>query len=119
MNILARVANISGIFITIIKKELKRPTTRLVTRAIRIEGNVGKLYHIRQDTTTALDRDATDPTERSNPPTEREVETPMAMTVTIEIERRILIILLEVRKLGAMIPKKAIRTITVRIVPHL
>jgi hypothetical protein len=101
------------------RNELKRPTKRHAPRAIRIDGNVGRLYQIRQETITAFERDATDPTERSKPPTESDIETPMATTVTIEIDLRILTILEYVRKLGATIPKKAIKNMTVRIVPHL
>ena len=39
----------------------------------------------------ALDNDATDPTERSKPSTDSEIVMPIAIIVTIEMERRMLI----------------------------
>ena len=54
----------------------------------------------KSEITSALANEAVEPTDRSKPPTDSEIETPMAITVTMAIERRILMMLLASRKLS-------------------
>ncbi|MNN78177.1 hypothetical protein D3C81_1947050 [compost metagenome] len=63
--------------------------------------------------------DAVEPTERSNPPTVREIDTPMAITVTMAMERKILMMLKGSRKLSDAMPKIATSATTVSNMPHL
>lgn len=69
--------------------------------------------------TSALASEAVEPTDRSKPPTDSEIETPMAITVTMAIERRILMMLLASRKLSDAGPNRAISAATVSSMPHL
>jgi hypothetical protein len=66
-----------------------------------------------------LASEATEPTERSKPSTDKEMVIPMAIIVTIEIERRMLMILLLEIKAGLATEKIMIRAKIVIIVPYL
>ena len=57
-------------------------------------------YQTNIDMTIAFEREATEPTDKSNPPTEREMVMPIAIIVTMEIERRMVTILLVCRNDG-------------------
>lgn len=73
----------------------------------------------KSEITSALANEAVEPTDRSKPPTDSEIETPMAITVTMAIERRILMMLLASRKLSDTRPNRAISAATVSNMPHL
>jgi hypothetical protein len=88
---------------------------------MRVRGRAipeGSPCQMKREIATASASEATEPTERSSPPTEREVDTPMAITVTIDMERRMLTMFVAERKLGLAIPKKRTRRTIVMIVPH-
>ncbi len=67
----------------------------------------------------ALANDATEPTERSKPSTVSDIVMPIAMMVTIEMERRMFIRLDVWMKDGLDTAKIPIRMIIVNIVPYL
>ena len=67
----------------------------------------------------ALAKEAIDPTERSNPLTDKEIVTPMAIIVTIDIDLRMLTILLPSIKAGFTAVKMKINSKIVMIVPYL
>jgi hypothetical protein len=94
MNIVANVMSISGTFSFTIINEFKAPTSSDATIADNIATTVFCENHTNIEITIAFDKDATDPTDKSNPFTDKEIVIPIAMIVTIEIERKILIILL-------------------------
>ncbi|CQR22038.1 Uncharacterised protein [Yersinia enterocolitica] len=76
-------------------------------------------YQTNSDTTMAFASDAVEPTDRSKPPIDREIDTPMAITVTMAMERKMLMILLGSRKLSEASPNNAISATTVSNIPHL
>jgi hypothetical protein len=90
MKRLDRVASMSGIRSLTMRKALKAPT---IMHTMRVRGRAipeGSPCQMKREIATASASEATEPTERSSPPTEREVDTPMAITVTIDMERRML-----------------------------
>jgi hypothetical protein len=94
MNIVASVISISGTFSFTMTNEFKAPTSSEATIAEKIATAVFCENHTNIEMTIAFDREATEPTDKSNPFTAREMVIPIAIIVTIEIERKILIILL-------------------------
>ncbi len=80
---------------------------------------VPKPCQTKSEITSALASDAVDPTERSNPPMVSEIETPTAITVTMAIERKMLMMLKGSRKLSEAMPKIATSSTTVSSMPHL
>jgi hypothetical protein len=75
--------------------------------------------HTNIEITIAFDNEATDPTDKSNPLTESEIVIPIAIMVTMEMERNILMMLFPWIKAGLEAAKTAINTIMVKIVPYL
>ena len=71
------------------------------------------------ETTNAFANEAVDPTDRSKPPMVSEIDTPMAITVTIAMERRMLMMLKGSRKLSEAKPKTPTSSTTVSNMPHL
>lgn len=96
-----------------------RPAIRQTAIAVMMPTNAFCECQTNMEMTTALASDATEPTDRSKPPTESEIVIPIAMTVTMEIERKMLMIFVGIRKLSDMIPNTAIRMRIVTIVPYL
>ena len=77
-------------------------------------------YHTNIVITSDVAKVAVDPTERSNPFTVRDMVTPIAITVTIDIPLSIVVMLLIVRNVvGMSAPNSAIRNTIVITVPHL
>ncbi len=102
-----------------IKKALNSPTSVQSARVIRMDSVVPKPCQTNREITSALASDAVEPTERSNPPMVSEIETPIAITVTIAMERRMLMMLLGSRKFSDATPKMATSATTVSNMPHL
>ncbi|MNV89572.1 hypothetical protein D3C71_1838800 [compost metagenome] len=98
---------------------MNRPTRVQISNVSTIAPVVPKPYQTNSETTRALASEAVEPTERSKPPTDSDIDTPMAMTVTMAIERRILMMLFGSRKLSDAIPNRAISATTVSNIPHL
>ena len=109
----------SGIFRITIRKALNRPTSVQSASVIRMASVVPKPCQTNIEITSALASEAVEPTDKSKPPTESEIETPMAITVTMAIERRILMIFDGSRKLSDARPKTATSATTVNSMPHL
>lgn len=68
--------------------------------------------------TIAFDSVATDPTDKSKPFTANEMVKPTAMMVTIEIDRRILMIFPDCKNAGFDAANITINTTMVKIVPY-
>ena len=109
----------SGMRRMTIRKALNRPTSVQSARVSRIDSVVPKPCQTKSEITSAFASDAVDPTERSNPPTVSEIETPTAITVTMAIERRMLMMLFGSRKLSDARPNTATSATTVSSMPHL
>lgn len=109
----------SGMRSTTIRKALNSPTRVQSARVIRIASVVPRPCQTNREITSALASDAVDPTDRSKPPMVREIDTPMAITVTMAIERRMLMMLNGSRKLSEARPKTATSSTTVSNMPHL
>ena len=99
-----------------IRKALNSPTRVQSARVIRIDSVVPKPCQTKSETTSAFASEAVDPTERSMV---NEIDTPMAITVTMAIERRMLMMLFGSRKLSDARPKTATSATTVNSMPHL
>jgi hypothetical protein len=84
-----------------------------------IEMNVFCECHTNIEITIAFASEATEPTDRSKPPTASEIVIPIEIMVTIEIERKILIILDGSKKLLDSVPNTAINSKIVMMVPYL
>ena len=119
MNMVARVISISGIFNFTIIKELKAPTNSAAAIAEKIATVVFCENQTNMEITIALDRDATDPTDKSKPLTVREMVMPIAIIVTIEMDLKILMTLLDWMNAGFARANTAINTKMVMMVPYL
>jgi hypothetical protein len=119
MNIIASVSSISGILTFTIKKEFRAPTSNEARMAAMIAMNVFCENHTNIEMTIALDSEATEPTDKSNPLTDNEIVIPIAIIVTIEMERSILMMLFPWIKVGLEAANTPINTIIVKIVPYL
>jgi hypothetical protein len=119
MNIIAKVRSISGILTFTIKNEFRAPTNKDAAIAAKMAMNVFCENHTNIEITIAFDKEATDPTERSKPLTESEIVIPIAIMVTIEMERNILIMLFPWIKEGLAAANTTISKTIVRIVPYL
>ena len=116
----ARVASMSGTLSFTIRNEFTAATTSATRSASPIEVNVDMPYHTNIVITSDVAKVAVDPTERSNPFTVRDIVTPIAITVTIDIPLSIVVMLLIVRNVvGMSAPNSAIRNTIVITVPHL
>ncbi len=73
---------------------LKAPTSNAAITAEKMATTVSCENQTNIEMTIAFDKDATDPTDRSKPLTDSEMVIPIAIMVTIEIDRNILIRLL-------------------------
>ncbi|MNC57900.1 hypothetical protein D3C75_1075900 [compost metagenome] len=96
--IVASVASRSGIRSFTISSALRRPMTAPITSGTMITTANGCWYQIIKEAVTTVVSDTVAPTERSNPSTIRDNVTPIATNVTIEIEPRISVKLLYVKK---------------------
>ena len=94
MNMVASVISMSGILNFTIINEFKAPTTNDAAIAEMIATSVFCENQTNIEITIAFDKEATDPTDKSNPSTDKDMVIPIAMIVTIEMERKILMILL-------------------------
>ena len=119
MNIIASVISISGIFSFTIINELIAPTIKAAAIADNTAIKVFCENQTNIEMTMAFDKDATEPTDKSKPSTVKEMVMPIAMMVTMEIERKILMILSPLIKEGLTAAKTATRTKIVKIVPYL
>src|SRR5689334_6482774 len=88
----------SGILILTIINALNNPTTKQAMIAILTLTRVACEYQTNIDMTTALDNEAVEPTDKSNPPTANEIVIPIAMIVTMEIDLRMVMTLLVCKK---------------------
>jgi len=78
------------------------------------------LYQTKNEIIKELETVAAEPTDKSNPLTDKEIVRPTAIIVTIEMLRKILIIFELVKnKSGSENVKKRIIKITAKITPHL
>ena len=109
----------SGMRSTTISRLLNSPTSVQSSSVTTIASVVLKPYQTNSEITSAFASEAVEPTERSKPPTVSEIDTPTAITVTMAIDRRMLMILFGSRKLSEARPKAAISRITVSTIPHL
>ena len=109
----------SGMRRMTIRKALNSPTRVQSAKVMRIDSVVPKPCQTKSEITSAFASDAVDPTERSNPPMVSEMETPTAITVTMAMERRMLMMLLGSRKFSDARPKMATSATTVSNMPHL
>ncbi|SVK54875.1 Uncharacterised protein [Acinetobacter baumannii] len=98
---------------------MNRPTSVHSNRVTTMAPAVPNPCQTNSEITSALASEAVEPTDRSKPPTDSEIETPMAITVTMAIERRILMMLLASRKLSDARPNRATSAATVSSMPHL
>ncbi len=80
---------------------------------------VPKPCQTNSEITSAFASEAVDPTDRSKPPMVNDTETPIAITVTMAMERKMLMMLNGSRKLSEARPKTAISATTVSNMPHL
>jgi hypothetical protein len=119
INIIARVRSISGIFTFTISREFNSPTINEAATAAIIAMKVFCENHTNMEITIAFEREATEPTDKSNPFTASETVMPMAMIVTIEMDRRMLMMLFPWINDGLAMVKTAINTKIVKMVPYL
>lgn len=97
---MASVMSISGIFILTIIQAFSKPTIREAASAERIAMSGFCENHTNMEITIAFDNVATEPTDKSKPFTAREIVSPTAMMVTIEIDRKILMIFPDCKNAG-------------------
>lgn len=90
----ANVISMSGILNFTIMNEFNAPTTSDAPIAPNMAIRVSCENQTNIEMTIALANDATEPTDRSKPSTVKDIVIPIAIMVTIEIERRMLIRLL-------------------------
>lgn len=109
----------SGIRRITIRNALNSPTKVQSARVIRIASVVPKPCQTNSEITSALASEAVEPTDKSKPPMVSDIDTPMAITVTMAMERRMLMMLNGSRKLSDARPKTAISRTTVSNMPHL
>ena len=118
MNIVARVANKSGILNQTMSKMFTRATLRDKRSAKPIETPSGRLYQTKNETTKELASVAVEPTDKSNPLTVKETVKPIAIIVTIEMLRKILIKFVPCRNVGAVVAKNRTRARIARTIPQ-
>jgi hypothetical protein len=115
----AKVISISCTLILTIIKAFIAPQTSATAIAARIATTVFCSCHTNMEITTATDIDAVEPTDKSNPPTDREIVIPIAIIVTMDMERKIFIILDCVKNLSEEKVKNITSKTIVKIVPYL
>ena len=119
MNMVASVINISGIRIFTIIMEFNIPTINAAAIAEIMATKVFCENQTNMEITIAFDKEATDPTERSKPSTVKLMVIPIAMMVTIEMERSIFTILFPWIKAGLANENMIMSAMIVIIVPYL
>ncbi len=110
------VASKSGSLIRITSSAFNNPTNnpqRIGTRSVT---NSSCRYKTRQEAAAIVAKLAVEPTDKSNPSTINVKVTPIASNVTMEIERKISLILLYVKKESLTIEKKIVTPIIIAIV---
>jgi hypothetical protein len=125
INMVPNVASISGIFSLTISRVFIPATNRDTTSKVKMiarniqPGLLPKENQTRNVIHTVFEREAVEPTERSMPFTVRAKVIPVAMIVTIQTDRIMVIMLEGVKKVGMARENPENKTRMVMSIPHL